>query len=328
MYKLQDIRDIHLEITSRCHAKCPMCPRRINGGPLNPFIHLDDITLEIFKKWFPEDFIKQLDSLFMCGNLGDPIVSKDTLEIYQHLRAVNPRIGLAMHTNGSAKSKEWWRKLAKVNVKVTFGLDGLKDTNHLYRISTDFDKIIGNANAFIEEGGFAKWHMLVFKHNEHQVEEAKEMSQNLGFKTFTTKHTSRFHQGALQVIDEKGNPLHKLEPTQKSAEMIPLVKESQNETTPTIICKAVKNRQLYVSACGNISPCCWLDMEWIPPYQASRIDYMDRIGEFPNLNKHSLKEIFDNGYFDKIEKTWGHTPLQECGKQCGSFDKLGAQFED
>jgi hypothetical protein len=53
-----------------------MCPRRINGGPLNPFIHLDDVSLETFKKWFPVDFIKQLNSLFMCGNLGDPIVSK------------------------------------------------------------------------------------------------------------------------------------------------------------------------------------------------------------------------------------------------------------
>ena len=328
MYKLEDIRDIHLEVTSRCQAKCPMCPRRINGGPLNPFIHLDDITLETFKKWFPEDFIKQLNSLFMCGNLGDPIVSKDTLEIYQYLRATNPNIGLAMHTNGSAKDQEWWRKLAKENVKVTFGLDGLKDTNHLYRISTDFDKIISNANAFIGAGGFAKWHMLVFKHNEHQVEEAKQMSKDLGFRAFTTKHTSRFHNGELQVIDEKGNPLHKLEPTQKSADMISLVKESQSETKPTIVCKAVKNRQLYVSACGNISPCCWLDMEWIPPMQSSRIDYMDRIGEFPNLNTSTLKEIFDGGYFEKIEKTWGHTPLQECGKQCGSFDKLGAQFEN
>ena len=264
----------------------------------------------------------------MCGNLGDPIVSKDTLEIYQHLRAVNPRIGLAMHTNGSAKDKEWWRKLAKVNVKVTFGLDGLKDTNHLYRISTDFDKIIGNANAFIEEGGFAKWHMLVFKQNEHQVETAEQMSKDLGFKIFTTKHTSRFKKDYLQVIDEKGNPLHKLEPTQKSADMIPLIEQSQQETKPTIVCKAVKNKQLYVSACGNVSPCCWLDMEWIPPMQDSRIDYMERIGEFPNLNTSSLQEIFDGGYFDKIEQTWGHTPLQECGKQCGSFDKLGVQFEN
>ena len=50
MYKLEDIRDVHLEITSKCQAKCPMCPRRINGGPMNPFVSLDEITLDIFKK--------------------------------------------------------------------------------------------------------------------------------------------------------------------------------------------------------------------------------------------------------------------------------------
>lgn len=328
MYNLEDIRDVHLEVTSKCQAKCPMCPRRIQGGPLNPFIHLDEITLDRFKQWFPVNFIQQLDSLFMCGNLGDPIVSKDTLEIYEYIRTINPNIRLAMHTNGSARDPEWWSKLAQLKVKVTFGIDGLADTNHLYRVSTDFDKIIANAKAFIEAGGFAKWHMLVFKHNEHQVETAEQMSKDLGFRMFTTKHTSRFKGDYLQVIDEQGRPTHRLEPTQKSRDMIPLVEKSQQETKPTIVCKAVKNKQIYVSACGNVSPCCWLDMEWIPPMQESRIDYMTRIGEFPNLNTSSLNDIFANGYFDKIEQTWGHTPLQECGKQCGSFDKLGAQFEN
>ena len=108
MYNLKDIKDVHFEITSKCQAKCPMCPRRIAGGPLNPFIKLDEVSLETFKKWFPESFIKQLNSMFMCGNLGDPIISKDTLEIYQYLREVNPNISLAMHTNGS-KSNIWIR---------------------------------------------------------------------------------------------------------------------------------------------------------------------------------------------------------------------------
>lgn len=328
MYKLTDIKDVHLEVTSKCQAKCPMCPRRIQGGPLNPFIHLDEITLDRFKQWFPVEFIKQLNSMFMCGNLGDPIVSKDTLTIFKYLREINSNIKLAMHTNGSARDTEWWKQLAQTQVKVTFGIDGLADTNHLYRISTDFDKIMDNAKAFIQAGGFAKWHMLVFKHNEHQVETAEQMSKDLGFKIFTTKHTSRFKGDYLQVIDEQGRPIHKLQPTQKSRDMIPLVEQSQQESRPTIVCKAVKNKQLYVSACGNVSPCCWLDMEWIPPMQDSRIDYMERIGEFPNLNTNSLQEIFDGGYFDKIEQTWGNTPLQECGKQCGSFDKLGVQFEN
>ena len=69
-----------------------------------------------------------------------------------------------MHTNGSArelhggkncksksKSYFWHRWIARYNS---------------YRISTN-DKIIKNAKAFIDAGGFAKWHMLVFEHNEH-----------------------------------------------------------------------------------------------------------------------------------------------------------------
>ena len=326
MYRYQDIKDIHLEITSKCQAKCPMCPRRISGGPLNPFIKLDEITLDVFKKWFELDFIKQLDSLFMCGNLGDPIISKDTLEIYQYLREANPNIRLAMHTNGSARDPEWWQRLAQLKVKVTFGIDGLADTHHLYRISTDFNKIIENARAFITAGGVAKWHMLVFAHNEHQIEEARTMSKQMGFADFSIKHTSRFKQDYLQVIDDAGRPTHRIKPTQTSLDMIPLAEAAQKEVKPHIVCKAQKFKQLYVSACGNVSPCCWLDMEWIPPMQESRIDYMEKISEFPNLHRETLKEIFDGGFFSKIEAQWGTVGLKECTKQCGSFDKLGVQF--
>lgn len=326
MYRYQDIKDIHLEITSKCQARCPMCPRRISGGPLNPFIKLDEITLDVFKQWFELDFIKQLDSLFMCGNLGDPIISKDTLEIYQYLREVNPNIRLAMHTNGSARDPEWWQRLAQLKVKVTFGIDGLSDTHHLYRISTDFNKIIENARAFITAGGVAKWHMLVFAHNEHQIEAARAMSKQIGFVDFSIKHTSRFKQDYLQVIDDAGRPTHRIKPTQTSLDMIPLAEAAQKEVKPHIVCKAQKYKQLYVSACGNVSPCCWLDMEWIPPMQESRVDYMEKISEFPNLHRKTLKEIFDGGFFSKIEAQWGTVGLKECTKQCGSFDKLGAQF--
>ena len=53
---------------------------------------------------------------------------------------------------------------------------------------------------------------------------------------------------------------------------------------------------------------------------------MDSVGVFPNLNKNTMQEIFDSGYFKTIEDTWVSAPLIECSKQCGKFDKLGAQF--
>lgn len=324
MYKLEDIRDIHLEVTSKCQARCPMCPRRINGGLLNPLITLDEITLTQFKKWFPSNFIIQLDSLFMCGNLGDPIIAQDCVEIYSYLRESNPNIKLSMHTNGSARTQKFWKQLADLKVKVTFGIDGLADTHSLYRIDTDFNKIIENAKTFIDCGGIAEWHMLVFKHNEHQVFECEQLSKQLKFAKFTKKHTSRFKDNKFHVLDEEGKTVNILYPTETSQA---LTDRLFNLVGSKINCKAQKYRQLYVSSNGSVSPCCWLDFSWQLPNQDNRVDYMDAVGMFPNLHNNTLEEIFESGYFKIIEDAWSIKPLIECSKQCGSFDKLGAQFE-
>jgi hypothetical protein len=205
-----------------------MCPRRINGGALNPLISLNEITLEQFKEWFSVEFIQQLDSLFMCGNLGDPIIAQDCLEIFQYLRTTNPTIRLSMHTNGSARNKAWWQALAETKVKVTFGIDGsLQITHSAYRIGTDLDKILENAQAFITAGGDARWDMLVFKHNEHQIDACRKRSKELGFTEFRTKHTSRFAEDSLTVLDDAGKPMHVLFPTETSKAMISKVKEAQ-----------------------------------------------------------------------------------------------------
>jgi MoaA/NifB/PqqE/SkfB family radical SAM enzyme len=327
MYEYKDITSIHLEVTSKCQARCPMCPRRLQGGPLLDSLSLDEIDLGTFVDWFPRDFVRQLKFLNMCGNLGDPIVAKDTLEIFRYLHETNPGMSLQMHTNGSGRSKEWWQELASLNVKVVFGIDGLKDTHALYRINTDWDKIINNATHFIHAGGDARWDMLVFKHNEHQVDTCEQMSKELGFKGFSIKHTTRFKDGKLDVIDDDYNVTHTLLPSQKSLEMIEPAKKAQQEILPTINCKAKQDSQIYVSANGNVSPCCWLDLEWLPQHSYSRIDYMTKIKEYPNLHKNTMQEIFLLNFFNKISSCWTTTGLKECSKQCGTFDKLNKQFE-
>lgn len=326
MYNLEDIRMVHLEVTSKCQARCPMCPRRIHGGPLLRDLDLTEITLETFKKWFNVNFINQLQYLMLCGNLGDPIIAKDTLEILQYVRSINPGITLSMHTNGSARTKNWWKKLAEINVEVVFGIDGLEDTHALYRVDTDWNKIIDNAKAFISAGGHAAWHMLVFKHNEHQIGVCQQVSKMLGFKHFSVKHTTRFKQGKFDAVDEDYKVTHTLYPSTKSVTFIEPSKSAQEELLPIISCKAQEGNQMYISATGNVAPCCWLDLEWLPDFTESRIDYMIKINRYPNLYKESLEEIFNSGYFNKIKGCWTSTGLKECSKQCGSFDKLKEQF--
>jgi sulfatase maturation enzyme AslB (radical SAM superfamily) len=260
----------------------------------------------------------------MCGNLGDPIIAQDCLEIFEHLREINPSIRLSMHTNGSARNVHWWKDLAKHKVKVTFGIDGLEDTHKLYRVDTDWHKIIKNAWTFIQAGGEAEWHMLVFKHNEHQIEECQKISNDMNFKKFTTKHTSRFKDGKFNVLDEFGKTVNILYPTEVSKTLTVNVLS----IVPSVIqCKAQKYKQLYVAADGTVSPCCWLDMEWMPPQSFSRIDYMEKITEIKHLQNDSLQQIFDSGYFKKIQDDWSCNPLRECKKQCGEVDRFNEQFK-
>ena len=78
-----------------------------------------------------------------------------------------------------------------MGVAINFAIDGLKDTNHIYRVKTDFDRIIDNAEAFIKAGGNAHWIMIIFDHNQHQIDEANELSKKVGFRSFQTKISSR-----------------------------------------------------------------------------------------------------------------------------------------
>lgn len=205
MYKYEDIRVLHLEVTDKCNAACPMCARNINGGEDNPQLPEVEITLENAVEMFPVEFISQLDRMYMCGNYGDPIAARDTLEIFRYFRKNNASMMLSLHTNGSAKSPEWWAELARVLGRkgyVVFSIDGLKDTNHLYRQNTIFSKIMANAQAFIDAGGRARWDYIVFAHNEHQVEEAEALANSMGFEKFQYKKSARFFSNASGVTKE------------------------------------------------------------------------------------------------------------------------------
>lgn len=195
MYKYDEIEAVHLEMTEACNASCPMCARNLNGGEVNPYLHNNELTIDDIKKIFAIDFVQQLKRIYMCGNYGDPAVARDTLEAFKYFREHNEKLLLSMHTNGSMKKPEWWAELARVingRGYVVFSIDGLKDTNHLYRQGTVWKTIMKNVEAFIKAGGRARWDFIVFAHNEHQVEEAEQLSKDMGFEKFQYKKSARF----------------------------------------------------------------------------------------------------------------------------------------
>lgn len=188
--KYEDIRRVSVEITSRCNAACPQCPRTDN-----PILPAAELKMEDIKKIFPKEFCSQLDLVYMCGNYGDAMTSNTTIPAIEYWHSMGvPHVG--MYTNGSGRNPDWWQALAKAMTgefdRVTFSIDGLADTNSIYRKNTNWDRIMQSVNAFIQAGGKAVWHYLIFEHNQHQVESARDLAKQLGFIEFVPKATSRF----------------------------------------------------------------------------------------------------------------------------------------
>lgn len=235
----QDIKVVHFEVSSKCNALCPQCARSVFGSKVNPNLNQKDLKLNEVKKILPPQFVAQLNMLYFNGNYGDPATATDLIPIIEYLRECNPKIAISVHSNGGIRSQEWWAKLATLlrgpNMWVHFGIDGLEDTNHLYRVNVKWKKVMENVKAFVDNGGNAIWDYIVFRHNEHQVEQAREFSNKIGFKKFLVKKTGRFAVNSVgdyvvrghPVYDSKGDFSHLLEAPTKEEYLNTALKQDE-----------------------------------------------------------------------------------------------------
>ena len=353
MFKFSELRTLHIELTSRCQASCPMCARNYHGGQANENLPIGEISLDEFKVIVNQTVLSQIDYIYFCGNYGDPIMSNDLISIIKYCKDSKEDIQIGVHTNGSARTVEWWKELAEVLPKrhsVHFALDGLEDTHHLYRVGTDFNKIIKNAKAFIDAGGLAEWVFLSFKHNEHQVELANQMAKELGFDKFTHKVTSRFLEKPwLDVTNKDGDVLYKLEPASehKMTFIHPDIIKSYKKVVEaaTIKCRVMQDKSLYIDAFKTLWPCCWIGalpyvyskpQDLIHAYQTEQTtvinDLVESIGGWDsiNLTKRPLNEIVDDSAWSNVwQQYWDNKQLATCAKTCGVFpEKVVAQYDE
>ena len=196
-------RRLHIELGTRCNLSCSGCARTkiINDGKdangdwrLYPGWKIGDIGHETMKHLLaPGNNIKYL---FFNANFSDPIYCGHLFETLDYINTLQNRPVLQFSTNASGRSPNWWREFAskfRKGDKIDFAIDGLEDTNHLYRVNAKWNSIWNGLNAFMEETkrlGFnnnslqTTWRFLVFKHNVHQIKEAKELSEKLDMTMF------------------------------------------------------------------------------------------------------------------------------------------------
>jgi MoaA/NifB/PqqE/SkfB family radical SAM enzyme len=329
------LKRLHLEPTTRCQASCPMCARNNQGGRTLETVSLTEITLENFRQWVPDDLLKRLYHVFMCGNLGEPILARDCLPMFEHMRRKNSRLSLGLNTNGSARTADFWQDLARLDVRVNFAIDGATAVSHQrYRRGTEFDRILENAGIFTAAGGRAVWDFLVFRHNEHEVEEAQAMAKRLGFEKFVVKPTERFNGPNADVLDQAGTLVDRLEPS-LSHQMTTSRVLQKDFATCQIDCMVARESSVFIDAGGNVFPCCFLgytfkDRPGRPDsiYEIRREDLepyfalIDRIGEHNlSLRHRNLRTIMDR-FLPEFMTGWGANAerLPTCAKVCGKAE--------
>ena len=326
----------HVELSNICNAMCPQCGRNYIDKEtkelkVRPNLNTGELSLEDYKKIFDDDFYDyfKLGKVNFCGNRSDPITSKYLHEIidYHLTRDVNTRINVA--TNGGLKTTDWWYNFGKMlkdkTHLISFGIDGLSDTHSIYRVNTNFEKVIENAKSFINAGGNASWQFLVYKHNEHQIEEAKLLSEKLGFKQFKYIFTPRFYRSKDGKIDYKfkNKDFTLQETTVKDVttsikELRKDKKKKDFKKDKKINCKAKKINEFFLDFDGNVYPCCWLGHNnAFNQYRKGWDNVMAWYDDSMNAIKYSLKNILIKSMFlDILEKSWSIQPCDTCVQFC------------
>jgi MoaA/NifB/PqqE/SkfB family radical SAM enzyme len=351
MFRFDQLRAAHLEITSNCQAACPMCARNINGEIVNPGLPIISWKFEDYRRILNEDVLKQMEFLRFSGNYGDPMLNDDLIDMIEYTSFVNPKINIRIHTNGGARKPEWWAQLAKVMPKVSdvyFAIDGLEDTHHLHRIGTKYETIIRNAKSFIEAGGNAVWVFLSFKHNEHQEQECEKIAKELGFARFVARKTLRFfNTKKMKVVDKQGNVTHYLEPSSSDQDMKYLDFEFSDRYNDyidrsVINCPVLQNKEVYIDAWQKMFPCCYIGVgakfpvkklpnnddrdsrfiNMIREIDNQKLKFIERIEKnFGNdLRVKSLKDVLDGYEWQSIDwhkEYWGEEKLKVCARTCG-----------
>lgn len=330
MYNIQDIGHLHLEISSKCNAECPLCPRNFYGYPYNDGYIEHNMSLSEAQHIFQPKFLKQLTEIDINGNFGDSVMNPDTVEIIKYFSEYSFAT-IFISTNAGARDKEYWQSLAQLDVQVIFCIDGLEDTHHLYRKNTQYSTVIKNAKTFIDAGGHATWKMINFDHNQHQFESAEKLSQQLGFRAFGIADNGRNQapvfdkqQKLTHVIGQPVNVNFDRLWSSRTTDEVLLEDIVQHRNPKPIQCQVKNDRSVYVSSTGDVYPCCFLGFN--PKsyghgnYHAAANAQFKHMVQENNALKHSLEHCIN--WFDGIVQSWNQPTFEQgrlviCNDNCG-----------
>lgn len=274
----------HIELTRRCPLRCPACLRttEFDSKVIDP---KKDIDFDDLKNFFQPNSLKDIKYMLLQGNLGDPIYHPRFHKIAEWFFAVQE---LQVVTNGMHTESFWQQTLESwpKNSKIILSIDGLEDTNHLYRIGSNWEKI-EKLFELISKGKhkcLIEWKYIVFKHNHHQVEKAEQLASKIGIDFFRIQKTRKLDP-LLDIKEYHNDEWFKYKTIEYEDKISPF---------------CFTGDMHYIDAFGNYYPCCW----WADTNRQK--NYWEPI----NIKNNSV-ESFKNNFlkFAKCLNSYDRAPM-------------------
>ena len=293
---------LHIEPTSRCTLACPRCERTVffrKFGKKN--FSIDDLDIAVL-----ENFIDTpVDGIALCGNIGDPIYHREFINLVKMLTSKCKRI--AITTNGSHKSRKWWKNLNSVlrpSDQIRFSIDGTPKNFTEYRVNADWDSILVGIQECVLGPASTEWKYIPFSFNEHDIDETEKLSASLGIDKFFVEPSDRWMKNGM-----KNDPLR---PTAYTGPRDTVQQMYKNENIKEFdidpICENHKNH--YIGADGYYAPCC----------MSKNYEFYYKSDWWKNRDKHNItttKLSEQIRHFDQFYSTIQTERYDYCVFNCG-----------
>jgi MoaA/NifB/PqqE/SkfB family radical SAM enzyme len=252
LYKtmISNLQGLHIEPTNICTLKCAGCSRTqfLKEYPK----HWKNHSLDIDSLLTFLDIDLRDTLVLLCGNYGDPIYHPEFPKLVDSLKKRGCLLRIT--TNGSYRTKSWWQEAtASLTEKdqIVFSIDGTPANFSQYRVNADWESIKTGISVCVDSPAPVTWKFIPFAFNEKSVEEARNLSHQLGIDNFLVDPSSRFDRPDTQHL--KPTEITFVGSQEKSRILF-----KEGSGSDQISPKCYNQNQHYISAQGYYMPCCFV----------------------------------------------------------------------
>lgn len=320
-YFPETVKVLEIELTTFCNANCGACDRNINGGKLNDKMPLHHMSLDTWQYIITKDNLSNISTLTFDGNFGDASMHPKIIEMLDQLSDVKSNLFIKVSSNGGARNSEFWKNLAIVLNKfdsheMQFAIDGLEDTNHIYRRNVNWNKLIENVTAFNTAGGISTWRAIIFDHNKHQIKQMNDLAKQLDFYKFKTY---RNRTSPIVLAEYKNLPsgvltspsISDFESNYKLIEHYKPIKIPYEKAISftDYSCPFAEEQTVVIEPDGKVWPCCFIQGNTVTHHK----DFPYNEWNVNNLNTYSLRSILEH-FRNKLYPAWKDLSYDICNK--------------